>query len=328
MTWQGTGVPALGARRPTAPTASLFPDPVERMHAIRTLHHLVPPPKAVRFEVEVGDAIACANEVTAAIRATLPTPDRHDSAALWDAWRRIVLRLREEVRGDARDREPTISGWGLAFGLDRITDALVEVQARPGDFARGYCPWRADFFTLPRLHPEDFDDDEPDVRNAAPAAPPPIVEVRILDSENEAVPRASFRSLWDADAALAKAFAIEPPPGNDDPTAGYAYDKTMFLVRWADGLEHQGRADVTRLTLVAARARGGILRRQLEDYFRWYASDAYPRAYGQAHPAEHIEATQARAREILRRLYADTASHIGPRHARNARPARRRGTSP
>ena len=84
------------------------------------------------------------------------------------------------------------------------------------------------------------------------AAPPPrIARVEILWSENSAVRARSYPSLSAADAALAAAFAADPPP------RGGGYDKTAFLVVWVDGTRHEGRADVREVDVRTAPAAGG-----------------------------------------------------------------------
>jgi len=67
----------------------------------------------------------------------------------------------------------------------------------------------------------------------------PIARVEILWSENSAIGENQvFRSLDAADGYVARALQVEPPP-----RAGY--DKTGFLVVWADGHRFSGRADIT-----------------------------------------------------------------------------------
>lgn len=95
------------------------------------------------------------------------------------------------------------------------------------------------------------------------APPPPLARVEILWSENGAVPTRVFRSLADADAALARAFAEQPAP------RGGGYDKTAFLVVWTDGKRHEGRADVTDADVRRAPRVGGILRLHLIRVSRW-----------------------------------------------------------
>lgn len=118
------------------------------------------------------------------------------------------------------------------------------------------------------------------------AALPRIARVQILWSENGTVPLRSFASLAAADAALAAAFAKEPPP------EGGAYNKTAFVVVWTDGARHEGRADVRRIDVQTAPRGGGILRQHLAIVGqRW-------REY---HPTTN-EDERAWGEELLRRL--------------------------
>lgn len=146
---------------------------------------------------------------------------------------------------------------------------------------------------------------------AAAGAVPHVVAVEITFSENAAVTRASYPSIWAADAALAAAFRREPPP------PGGAYDKTAFVVRWSDGETHEGRADVSEHAVAAAPARGGLLRAHLADHARWLSSDDFRRMYTGHRDGEVVAADQAWGRELARRLAADLASHADPRAPRN-----------
>ncbi len=96
------------------------------------------------------------------------------------------------------------------------------------------------------------------------ASTPPIARVEILWSENGTVPKRVFRSLAEVDAALARAFAKEPPP------VGGGYDKTAFLVVWTDGKRHEGRADVREEDVRTAPAAGGIIRQHLGHVATYY----------------------------------------------------------
>lgn len=134
------------------------------------------------------------------------------------------------------------------------------------------------------------------------ASPPPIARVEIVWSENAAVRHRTYRSLADADAALAAAFAEVPPP------AGGAYDKTAFLVVWVDGTRHEGRADVREIDVRAAPSAGGILRQHLTSVGRWYRDkSATAEWWTPAEQAEHA----AWGVELLRRLDAESE----PSHA-------------
>ncbi len=126
---------------------------------------------------------------------------------------------------------------------------------------------------------------------------PRIARVEIIFSENSAVRRpATYRSLADADAALADAFARERPP------EGGGYDKTGFMVMWTDGQRHDGRADVTAEDVRTAPAAGGILRQHLLRTGA-YLRERLPRYFTGADRAAKI----AWGVELLRRLEAEPA---------------------
>ncbi|MBZ0237015.1 MAG: hypothetical protein K8M05_32095 [Deltaproteobacteria bacterium] len=122
---------------------------------------------------------------------------------------------------------------------------------------------------------------------------PRVARVRILWSENGAVPVRSFQSLAGADAALDTAFQKEPPP------EGGAYDKTAFEVVWTDGERHEGRADVRRIDLHTAPEAGGILRQHLNYVGRWLRDRSSTSAMWT--PEEAAE-RKAWGEELLRRL--------------------------
>lgn len=138
------------------------------------------------------------------------------------------------------------------------------------------------------------------------ATPPPsIAKVQILWSENGAVPTRSFPTLWKADAALARAFAIEPPP------SGGSYDKTGFVIEWTDGMTHEGRVDVTPGIVSDAIGRGGILRAHVEAFAQYLLSDRHADFWTRHHgdsDAGGLAERQAWGRELLVRLEADRRS--------------------
>ena len=130
---------------------------------------------------------------------------------------------------------------------------------------------------------------------------PRIARVQILWSENGAVKPNVYRSLAAADAALAHAFATEPPP------PGGAYNKTAFLVVWTDGKRHEGRADVRRVDVRTSVAAGGILRQHLRTVATWYRDKSTTATWWTPEQqAEHA----AWGAELLRRLDAELP--VGP----------------
>jgi hypothetical protein len=136
----------------------------------------------------------------------------------------------------------------------------------------------------------------------APASqPPPLARVSILWSENGTVPIRAFRSLAAADAALAEAFAIEPPP------EGGAYNKTAFELVWADGHKHEGRADVRQVDVETAPTGGGIIRQHLAHVGRWLRDQAATSGFATSGywSAEDVAEKTAWGAELLRRLDAE-----------------------
>lgn len=70
-----------------------------------------------------------------------------------------------------------------------------------------------------------------------------ITGCNILWSENSTIDRLkgkNFPTLAALDAAVAEACQVEPPP------PGGAYDKTGYCVAFSDGIDYEGRCDVTR----------------------------------------------------------------------------------
>ncbi len=128
------------------------------------------------------------------------------------------------------------------------------------------------------------------------AAPPPLARVEILWSENSRVAARVYRSLADADVALARAFAVEPPP------EGGAYDKVAFRVVWTDGEAHEGRADVRRVDLATSIDAGGVLRQHLVRVMAWLVEQA---ATSDLIPNDERAAKVAWGAELRRRLAAE-----------------------
>ncbi len=141
------------------------------------------------------------------------------------------------------------------------------------------------------------------VDGASPVSPP-IARVEVLWSENSAVVARTYRSLAAADAALAAAFTESPAPD------GGTYDKTAFLVVWADGVRHQGRADVTDDDVQQATPGAGILWHHLVDTAIRMVRHP-PSWLTEAERAEHT----AWGYELARRLRAEgrgpTSASIG-----------------
>ncbi|HVV84778.1 MAG TPA: hypothetical protein VHE35_17050 [Kofleriaceae bacterium] len=149
---------------------------------------------------------------------------------------------------------------------------------------------------------------------------PPIARVEILWSENAAVRPRTYRSLADADAALAAAFAAVPPP------PGGAYDKTAFLVVWTDGARHEGRADVREVDVRAASVAGGIIRQHLLTVARWLRDQSGTAEWWT--PAEQADHA-AWGIDLLRRLDRESSPPVPMMlgEGENATPAARHPTA-
>lgn len=161
--WQGDSIPSLRTSAADPETrialdishATFLPDPKGALTMIQErFAPRGPTPGAPRFlAYQMRDAVVIANFVTTALRRDLPTPDRRDTVAIWDKWRRAVLRVRPHLVGvspTARYPDP----YGLVYALESVAYDLDEALQKPGEVARRYCPWAADFFTPSRLYPE------------------------------------------------------------------------------------------------------------------------------------------------------------------------------
>ena len=80
-----------------------------------------------------------------------------------------------------------------------------------------------------------------------PIAPPQVVRVYIMYSENPAVAVGTYDSIAHADAMLAQAFAAVPPPEREP------FQMIDAAVQWSDGHEQRPR--------IVATARGAAQRR-------------------------------------------------------------------
>lgn len=154
MTWAGEGVASPARTRRRAPQgATLLPDPERAVNELIRRHGLTPPIDypGKAWEVPVDHVVDATNEVTAALRNDLPTPERRDAAVLWEVWRKAVLQVRDSIRGLAED-ELFLAG-SVVWAMRDLAVRHAAALRHPGQVADRYCPWSADFFTLNRLYP-------------------------------------------------------------------------------------------------------------------------------------------------------------------------------
>jgi len=161
--WEGDAIPALasaeGDKRSRVTldldNATLLPDPAEAMWQLRRAFELrgrhPAEPDLPNFQVR--DVVALANFITMALRHDLPTSDRKDTAVIWDKWRTFILRTKPFVLGAVGTR-PFPEPFDVHHTLRTLEDDLRIAMRTPGEVARHYCPWAADFFNEERLYPE------------------------------------------------------------------------------------------------------------------------------------------------------------------------------
>lgn len=156
MTWQGDGISSPDrSRRRERDGATLLPDPeraIEELIARYGLNQPNGPGPRVAWEVPVPRVVDAVNEVTAALRNDLPTPERRDSAVLWEVWRKAVLHVRDYIRA-LRPGEQMLTG-SVLYAMWGLGARHAEALRSPGQLADKYCPWAAEFFTNGRLYPE------------------------------------------------------------------------------------------------------------------------------------------------------------------------------
>ena len=166
--YAGRGVPALSVPgRSVAVTlpgqldATLLPDPRAAVASLRqqflTARGAVDskvPPGHERPRLTIADVKVIANFVTFALRNDLPTIDPHDAAVIWEKWRTAVVDLRELMRNVESDAQALIAGTVLDHRTWDIEASLTTALAHPREVFEHYCPWRSDWATFERLHPE------------------------------------------------------------------------------------------------------------------------------------------------------------------------------
>ena len=283
------------------PTPTFLPNPTAAWRALRA-HWIAQRgerpartlPNATFPATTVADVVEIANHVTAALRNDVARVDPALGRRIWDRWRQSVAVVRKRV-SRARDNAAVYQD-NETFWEDAILFIVWTMPGQPRN-ALGAAVVVA-----------DGDGDPPR------ASPPTISSVEILWSENREVPTRTFPSLWEADAALARAFASDPPPD------GGGYDKTSFRIVWSDDMAHEGRIDVNPEIVATAALRGGMLRGHVEDFARYLTSerqaDFWKRQHGDGDP-DGLADRQAWGRELRARLDADRRTHTDASAVRN-----------
>ena len=97
---------------------------------------------------------AIGNFTSAALRNDLPSIDARDAAVIWEKWRQAVADLKELMRNVEIDAQALIVGVILDHRTWDIGSSLATALHRPGEVFDRYCPWRSDWATFERMHPE------------------------------------------------------------------------------------------------------------------------------------------------------------------------------
>ncbi len=167
--YAGRGVPALSARLQSAKAvevpgkldATLLPDPRATLAALRDKFIAARgvvndsrPTAQQEVRLTIADVHVIANFVTFALRNDLSTIDAYDAAVIWEKWRKAVGDLRDMMRNVESDAQALIAGTVLGQRTSHIADCMVTAQHQPREVFSTYCPWRADWATPARIHPE------------------------------------------------------------------------------------------------------------------------------------------------------------------------------
>lgn len=162
---RGIGTLPTGRRRgpvqlPGADTATLLPDPVAAYERVReqfvAANGRLPGSDATRNRpaLTIRDVNVIGNFTTFAIRNDLPSIDVRDAAVIWEKWRKAVADLKDLMRNVEMDAQALIVGVVLEHRTWDIANSLATALTHPGEVFERYCPWRADWATQARLHPE------------------------------------------------------------------------------------------------------------------------------------------------------------------------------
>lgn len=168
--YAGRGLPALPAPRTQAATAvpvpgkldaTLLPDPRATLAALRDKFIAARgvvndsrPAAQQEARLTIADVRIIANFVTFALRNDLSTIDPHDAAVIWEKWRKAIGDMRDMMHNVESDAQALIVATVLRHRTWDIAECMVTAQARPLEVFNTYCPWRADWATDARIHPE------------------------------------------------------------------------------------------------------------------------------------------------------------------------------
>jgi len=146
-------------RMPGPDYATILPEPMRIHDEIRERYISVngsvdATAKRPQPRLTVRDAKILANHLTLALRNDLPGIDPHDAAVIWEKWRRSVAQLRDMMRGLDDDAQALAIGINLDQWTLTVHDDVAEALRHPGKVFSRYCPWRADWATFERIHPE------------------------------------------------------------------------------------------------------------------------------------------------------------------------------
>lgn len=165
--YAGRGIGALPlagkppVKLPDAAKATLLPTPAEAIRAVKaaflSLRGAVSahdPQGHERPRYTVADVRAFANLVTLALRNDLPQIDPHDAAVLWEKWRKAIFDLRDLMRDVRNDEQALVIGAVLEHRVWDIESNLILALRTPRAVFEQYCPWRSEWATYARIHPE------------------------------------------------------------------------------------------------------------------------------------------------------------------------------
>ncbi len=96
-----------------------------------------------------------ANFITFALLNDLPAIDPYDAAVIKEKWRRSLREVSNLMRGLDEDVVyPALTSSVLDAHAWDVAESLATALAQPRAVFNNYCPWRADWATFERIHPE------------------------------------------------------------------------------------------------------------------------------------------------------------------------------